>query len=140
MLAINNPEAIIEEPIRETIIRRERPFPQHPGNAPGCPDSLHREKPPNQAAYHEWVHAVFMRVFHCVKRLEGMMLTVDSPIVKRLGVYGASLAPSVNIQQPFDDGSALYRFAPGLLNALKILVQDKPPVQSQLVHGAGQGA
>jgi len=89
MLAINYPEAIIEEPIRENIIRPKRPLPPHPGNVPGCPDSLHREQPTNQAAFHEWVHAVFMRVFHCEKQPLGPMVTVEAPAVKGLTVYGA---------------------------------------------------
>ena len=51
MLASNYPDAIIEEPIIEKIIRHERPLPPHPGTAPGCPDTLHRERPANQAAF-----------------------------------------------------------------------------------------
>jgi hypothetical protein len=87
MLAINHPEAVIEKPIRETIIRHGRPLPPHPGTAPGCPDQLHRERPVNQAAYHDWIQAMSRRVFRLDHMIEGPMVPIDAPIVKGLTVY-----------------------------------------------------
>ncbi len=114
MLASNNPEIIIESPVRdpaarrcvrlcpklrplvrsscevcERIVRHRRPLPPHPGPPPGCPDMLHREKPVNQAAFHEWVLAVHRRVFQLETRPEGPMIPVDAPAVKGLAIYSA---------------------------------------------------
>jgi len=88
MLAINYPGAIIESPVRERIICHQRPFPPHPGTSPGCPDALHREKPANQAAFHEWVLATHRRVFLSEPRPDGPMLPLDAPAVKGLTIYG----------------------------------------------------
>ena len=88
MLACNYPGAIIEEPIHERVARHRRPLPPHPGTAPGCPDQLHREKPSNQAAFHEWVLAVYRRVFHSETRPEGPMFPLETPAVKGLTIYG----------------------------------------------------
>ena len=94
MLASNYPEAIIETPVRESTIRHKRPLPPHPGTTPGCPDMLHRAMPPNQAAYHEWVHAVYRRVFRSETCPEGPMIPVEAPTVKGLTVYGAKCGES----------------------------------------------
>jgi len=94
MLASNYPEAIIEEPIHETIFRPNRPLPPHPGPSPGCPDSLHRERPANQAAFHEWVQAVHQRVFRSETRPDGPMIPVEAPAVKGLTVYGVKCGES----------------------------------------------
>jgi len=88
MFATNIPGAIIESPTYERPIQHRRPLPPHPGTAPGCPDTLHRERPANQAAFHEWVQAVFMRVFHSETRPDGPMLPFDAPTVNGLTVYG----------------------------------------------------
>jgi hypothetical protein len=89
MLAINYPDTIIETPVRERIIRPKRPLPPHPGTSPGCPDTLHREKPKNQACFLEWAQAMFLRVFRVEKRPEGPMVTLDAPAVKGLTIYAA---------------------------------------------------
>jgi hypothetical protein len=88
MLASNYPGAIIEEPIHEKLVRPKRPLPRHPETAPGCPDMLHRERPANQAAYHEWILAVYRRVFHSETRHEGPMLPLETPAVRGLTIYG----------------------------------------------------
>jgi len=88
MLAINHPEAVIEKPIRETIIRHGRPLPPHPGTAPGCPDQLHRERPVNQAAYHDWIQAMSRRVYRLEHMIEGPMVPIDTPTINGLTVYG----------------------------------------------------
>jgi len=82
MLASNYPDAIIETPVHESIIRPKRPLPPHPGTSPGCPDMLHREKPANQAAFHEWVQAMSLRVYRLEHMIEGPMLPIDAPVVK----------------------------------------------------------
>jgi hypothetical protein len=48
---------------------------------------LHRERPPNQAAYHEWVQSMSMRVYRLDHMIEGPMLPIDTPNVKGLTVY-----------------------------------------------------
>ena len=51
MLAINYPEAMIEEPTIEQPNPDDQSWPPHPGTTPGCPDPLHCERPANQAAF-----------------------------------------------------------------------------------------
>jgi hypothetical protein len=89
MLASNYPNAIIEEPTIEQPNPDDQSWPSHPGPTPGCPDMLHRERPANQAAYHEWVHAVHMSVFRCEKQPDEPIITLDAPTVKGLTVYAA---------------------------------------------------
>ena len=48
---------------------------------------LHREKPPNQAAYHEWVRSMSMRVYRLDHMIEGPMVPIDTPAVKGLTIY-----------------------------------------------------
>jgi hypothetical protein len=88
MLACNYPEAVIESPVRERIVRYKHPLPLHPGTAPGCPDMLHREKPANEACFHEWVRTTYRSIFGCEKQPDGLMITIDAPIVKGLTIYG----------------------------------------------------
>jgi len=59
----------------------------HPQYLSSGPDWLHRAKPENQAAFHEWVRATFMRVFRLEKQTDGPMLPIDAPVVKGLTVY-----------------------------------------------------
>ena len=59
----------------------------HPQYLPSGPDWLHRAKPENQAAFHEWVQATFMRVFRLENQPDGPMLPIDAPVVKGLTVY-----------------------------------------------------
>ena len=49
---------------------------------------LHRERPANQAAFHEWVLAVYWRVFHSETRPDGPMLPLETPAVRGLTIYG----------------------------------------------------
>ena len=65
----------------------KNPATGHPQYLPSAPDWLHRAKPENQAAFHEWVQATFMRVFRLEKQTDGPMIPIDAPVVKGLTVY-----------------------------------------------------
>ena len=63
------------------------PASSHPQYKSSGPDWLHRAKPENQAAFHEWACATFMRVYRLEKQPDGPMLPIDAPDVKGLTVY-----------------------------------------------------
>ena len=83
------PDPVFEYPTLEEPDPDGQSLPPHPGSAPGRPDTLHREKPPNQACFHEWVRATYMRVFGCEKQPDGPMFPVEAPTVRGLIVYAA---------------------------------------------------
>jgi hypothetical protein len=83
------PDPVFEYPTLEEPDPDSQTWPSHPGVPPGSPDMLHREKPTNQAAFHEWVRATYSRVFGCEKQLDGPIFPVEAPLVKGLTVYGA---------------------------------------------------
>ena len=57
------------------------PASSHPQYLTSAPDWLHRAKPENQAAFHEWACATFMRVYRLEKQPDGPMLPSEAPDV-----------------------------------------------------------
>jgi len=59
----------------------------HPSFTNSIPDWPHYEKPKNQAAFHVWAQAMFLRVFRIERMIEGPMVPIDTIVVKGLMVY-----------------------------------------------------
>jgi hypothetical protein len=93
--SIDNPEVLstaIQSATRRLAVARFL-LQDTPENQPitqsSSPDWLQRAKPENQAAFHEWVRATFLRVFRLEKQLDQPFLPVDAPSVRGLTIYAA---------------------------------------------------
>jgi|GEM_PF-3318124 len=59
----------------------------HPSHDPSARDWPQRARPTNQAAFHEWVLATFLRVFRLERQPQGAFIPVEAPSVKGLAVF-----------------------------------------------------